>query len=179
MGHHCSGAGPPRRPAGGQVQRGQQAQALHGHRPPWLPPCRLPGEGGIERPHGSTRVLPRLTLGWDHCRMSPQRGWIHKPGGSCGSASLALSGMAGPWCSHPTGESPPGACRPLKGKHLWNPLDRSVPLPWGSSHMPPQHGGVRGALHQDGHHGQRPVPLPGQRPAPQEQVPGWGAEGVS
>ena len=33
-----------------------------------------------------------------------------------------------------------------------------------------QYGGVRGPLHQDGHHGQRQVPLSGQRAAPQEQV---------
>lgn len=46
-----------------------------------------------------------------------------------------------------------------------------------ASHLPPpprQHGGVRGAVHQDGHHGQRPLPLPGQRAAPQEPVMGGG-----
>lgn len=46
------------------------------------------------------------------------------------------------------------------------------PVPHTSLRPVLQHGGVRGAVHQDGHHGQRPLPLPGQRPAPQEQVQG-------
>lgn len=140
MGHHCSGAGPARGSAGGQVQRGQQTQALHGHRPPRLPPCCLPGEGGIGRPRGSTRVLPRLTLGRDHCRMSPQRGWIHKPGGSCGSASLALSGTGAPWCSRPTGEFPQRGAPPC----LWEPPRGECPLcPGGLTCPPPAWRSVR------------------------------------
>ncbi|KAI6072304.1 ATP-binding cassette sub-family A member 7 [Aix galericulata] len=42
VGHRQAGAGAVRGPAGGQVQRGQQAQALHGHRPHRLPPRHLP-----------------------------------------------------------------------------------------------------------------------------------------
>ena len=33
-----------------------------------------------------------------------------------------------------------------------------------------QHGGVRGSVHQNGDHGEREVPLSGQRPAPEEPV---------
>ena len=33
-----------------------------------------------------------------------------------------------------------------------------------------QHGGMRGSVHQDGHYGQRKVPVSGFRSAPEEQV---------
>lgn len=36
----------------------------------------------------------------------------------------------------------------------------------------PQHGGVRGTLHEAGHYGERPIQVPGLHAASQEQVRG-------
>ncbi|XP_053906261.1 phospholipid-transporting ATPase ABCA7 isoform X3 [Cuculus canorus] len=74
LGYCQAGAGAACRPSGGQVQRGQQAQALHGHRSARLPAhCLLgsaaPSDASTPLPHGTPRrnVLTPLPCSMEEC----------------------------------------------------------------------------------------------------------------
>lgn len=83
-------------------------------------------------------------------------------------STIPLPGHLAGWGDPDPGEGP--RVRELQGWERAWPLSGLAGPSCAHSVCRPQHGGVRGSLHAPGHHGERALPMSGERAASQRQV---------